>query len=462
MVRAGQERILKESPESRSTPGLCVGRQNENLMAGGQILALGIALGLAVAPFCDATPVDCSLLNDAVDVTVGSNVSELQRVCEDLCDVKGLHDGGSQARDENVGLAFGLVAAAGMSTSLGAGLVFCDSVVTHANRFVLASSLGFSGGVMLYVSFVEIFIKAVDEFSSCDCLWEHDDPTSPAKIMTTLMFFVGILSFVLLDLFIHALQHRAIRLRQCKSDKDLSDSRTTTGLNENGNASNASIAIDQGSEEEAGDLMIDDVQSNAEIHCEESKRLEVSGGFGGHGLDPCVLEKHARENFNLEGSHISETEVQQKLSNMGLLTAVAIALHNFPEGLATFVATLADPTVGVGLAVAIAVHNIPEGLCVSIPIFYASGNRLRAFFLATLSGLAELVGAFLGWIALASTLSPIVYGILFGLVAGMMVAIVMKELIPTAHLYDPKDRVTTWSVFVGMFVMAISLCLFLL
>merc|ERR1712085_173958 len=138
---------------------------------------------------------------------------------------------------------------------------------------------------------------------------------------------------------------------------------------------------------------------------------------------------------------------------MGINTAVAIAIHNFPEGLATFVATLADPAVGVTLAIAIGIHNIPEGLCVALPIYYATGSRIKGFLWALLSGLSEPVGALIGYAIIRSTgedMNQVVYGILFGLVGGMMVMIVVLELLPTAYRYDPTDRFVTNSVVCGM------------
>lgn len=151
---------------------------------------------------------------------------------------------------------------------------------------------------------------------------------------------------------------------------------------------------------------------------------------------------------------------QKKLVKMGLSTALAIALHNFPEGLATFVAALDDPSVGAVLAIAIGIHNIPEGLCVALPIYYATGNRWKAFAWGCLSGLSEPVAALLGWAVLANAMSDNVYAILFGLVSGMMVIISLKELIPTAHRYDPEDTVVTYSLIGGMVIIALSLVLF--
>lgn len=151
---------------------------------------------------------------------------------------------------------------------------------------------------------------------------------------------------------------------------------------------------------------------------------------------------------------------KKKLMMTSLNTAAAIALHNFPEGLATFVATLQDPAVGAVLAIAIAIHNIPEGLCVSMPVYYATGNRWQAFTWGLVSGLSEPLAAFFGWIILASWMDHIAYAVLFGVVAGMMVVISMKELLPTAHRYDPDDSIVTNSFITGMAIMALSLVLF--
>ena len=161
-----------------------------------------------------------------------------------------------------------------------------------------------------------------------------------------------------------------------------------------------------------------------------------------------------------ERGAVQEQAEHKKLMRMSLNTALAIGLHNFPEGLATFVAALNDPSVGAVLAVAIAIHNIPEGLCVAMPIYYATGDKFKAFGWAILSGVAEPIAAVLGWAVLDSSFSDQSYGIVFGLVAGMMVIISVRELLPTAHRYDPDDSVVTYSFVVGMAVMAVSLILF--
>jgi ZIP family zinc transporter len=166
-----------------------------------------------------------------------------------------------------------------------------------------------------------------------------------------------------------------------------------------------------------------------------------------------------REEENKQGSHQSH---DAKLMRMSINTAIAIGIHNFPEGLATFVATLNDPKVGGVLALAIAIHNIPEGLCVAMPVYYATGQRWKAFAWGIISGLSEPIAAVLGYAVLANSFSDVIYAVLFGLVSGMMVVISTRELLPTAHRYDPEDAVVTYSFIAGMGIMALSLILFLL
>jgi len=145
-----------------------------------------------------------------------------------------------------------------------------------------------------------------------------------------------------------------------------------------------------------------------------------------------------------------------KLMRMGLFTALAITIHNFPEGLATFLAALEYPRLGVAIAVAIALHNIPEGISVSVPIFYATGSRRRAFAYSLLSGLAEPVGAVVGYLLLMPILTPAVMGGMFAAVAGIMVYISLDELLPTSRAYG-KGHDSLYGLLAGMGVMALSL-----
>ena len=131
------------------------------------------------------------------------------------------------------------------------------------------------------------------------------------------------------------------------------------------------------------------------------------------------------------------------------------------QGLATFIAALANPSLGVTLCVAIALHNIPEGVAVALPVYYATRSRKKAFMWAFLSGVSEPIGALLGWLVLKDAMGPAVYGVMFGMVAGMMVYVCIRELLPTALRYDAQDRFVTACFMGGAFAMAMSLVLFL-
>ena len=143
---------------------------------------------------------------------------------------------------------------------------------------------------------------------------------------------------------------------------------------------------------------------------------------------------------------------------MGMLSALAIAIHNFPEGLATFAAVLNDPAVGISIAVAIAIHNIPEGIAVSVPVFYATGSRKKAFWLSFLSGLSEPLGALIGFFLLQAVFTPLVFGFVFAGVGGIMVFISIDELFPAAREYG-HGHLAIYGLVVGMAVMAVSLLL---
>lgn len=147
------------------------------------------------------------------------------------------------------------------------------------------------------------------------------------------------------------------------------------------------------------------------------------------------------------------------VKRVGLLTAVAITAHNFPEGLATFFATLEDPAVGMPLAFAIAIHNIPEGIAIAVPVYYATNNKMYAFVACLLSGLAEPIGALLGYAVLRPYLSDAVFGAVFGVIAGVMVFLALDELLPAAKRYA-KGHETVYGLVSGMGVLAISLVLF--
>nr|NLI50757.1 ZIP family metal transporter [Propionibacterium sp.] len=146
------------------------------------------------------------------------------------------------------------------------------------------------------------------------------------------------------------------------------------------------------------------------------------------------------------------------LKRLGVLTAVVIALHNFPEGFATFMAAIQAPALAVPVAVAIGIHNIPEGIAVAVPLYHATHDRTKALGLAALTGLSEPVGGLLGFLVLRPFVSDALLGVVFGIIAGIMVFISLDELLPTAESYG-RHHVAVYGVVAGMALMAISLVL---
>lgn len=414
----------------------------------------------------------------------------------------------------NVGASIGLTFASGACTMLGAAVVFFPKLVKLASRRVLAGALGFSSGVMIYISLVDIFQRSYKAFTSSGM---ND---SQAYGFATLCFFMGVLAMKIVEAIVHRLSgdhhpnrrdvdediqitwnenegHCEMKETQeeeflvphcigCSADPvgDLkkwqanAEAEIMNGMNHKDSARSGSTgtgsfvttgSIGVNDEECAGQDVLTTVlesnDNNQEILSNEStlqsssmsKTRKAVGGAEDAEIKDAKRDIVFRAPVN---SQLSSTEEKKKLARMGLTTAVAIIVHNFPEGLATFVATLSDPASGAVLAIAIGAHNIPEGLCVALPIYYATGSRWKAFSWGFLSGMAEPFAGIMGWLVLATTLTLEVYGALYGLVGGMMIMISMKELIPTAHRYDPEDSVVTYCAIVGMAVMALSLVLF--
>jgi zinc transporter, ZIP family len=317
----------------------------------------------------------------------------------------------SQMFSTDVLIAFGLTLFAGLSTGIGSAIAFFSK--TTNTRF-LAVALGFSAGVMIYVSLVEIFFKAKDTLVA-----EHG--LVQGNWITLLSFFGGILFIGIID-------------RLVPSASNPHEIRT-----------------------------VEDVKEDIETWEEEQERLEkgknLSAGLPGNteATGKSAVTTRAAGG-SVEENDAAADHKNRKLMRMGLFTALAIAIHNFPEGLATFIAALTDLSLGIPIAIAIAIHNIPEGIAVSVPIYYATGSRRRAFKYSFLSGLAEPVGALIGWLILMPYLTDTVFGIVFAGVAGIMVFISFDELLPAAREYG-EHHLSVYGLIAGMAVMGISLVL---
>ncbi len=267
---------------------------------------------------------------------------------------------------ENVWLGLGLTLLAGLATGVGSGIAF---FARRTRTDFLSVALGFSAGVMIYVSFVEILRKANEALAEAL-------GTRGGAWATVASFFGGMALAALID------------------------------------------------------KLVPSAENPHEVHRIEEMRPEAL------------------------------RQADPKLLRMGLFSALAIAIHNFPEGLATFAAALQKPSLGISIALAVAIHNIPEGIAVSVPVYYATGSRRKAFRYSFLSGLAEPLGAMLGYVLFIQFFNEALFGVLFGAVAGIMVFISLDELLPTAREYGEHH----WAVYglvSGMLVMAVSLLLFL-
>ncbi|WP_151746016.1 zinc transporter ZupT [Acinetobacter soli] len=172
-----------------------------------------------------------------------------------------------------------------------------------------------------------------------------------------------------------------------------------------------------------------------------------------------LLDRWVPNPHDLVEKNTAQQLDRRQLQRTGLLTMLAITAHNFPEGLATFFATLDSPMLGAPLAVAIAIHNIPEGIAIAVPVYMATNKKSYAILASLLSGLAEPVGAALGYFLLAPYMGDLVFGIVFGLIAGVMVYLALDELLPTAQRYG-RGHETVYGLVTGMAVLAVSLVLF--
>ncbi|MDD3739493.1 MAG: zinc transporter ZupT [Lentimicrobiaceae bacterium] len=267
-------------------------------------------------------------------------------------------------------IAFSLTLFAGLSTGIGSAIAF---FAKRTNTLFLSVSLGFSAGVMIYISFVELLSDAISTLSAL-----HGE--SNGTLYAVLAFFGGILLIMIIDALVP----------------------------------------------------------------KEENPHEFRG---------------VEEIANVAQSQSATKRKNTKLMRVGLLTALVLAIHNFPEGMVTFLAALKDVKIAVPIAVAIAIHNIPEGIAVSVPIYYATGNRKRAFWLSFLSGLAEPLGALVGYLILAPFLNDNLFGIMFAVIAGIMVFISLDELLPAAEKCGGKHHHAIYGLVAGMAVMAIGLLL---
>ena len=340
----------------------------------------------------------------------------------------------------NVVVAFSLTILAGISTMIGAAAPYFPSRFQNS-PLGLAGALGFAAGVMIYVSFVDIFAgKTLDAF-------EEAEGVGPefAHTVGGLFFFAGMGAIASLN----ALTHRCGAEAFDHSELVMPPAGGRVGGSPGPHSSHWShdgiTYVDQLSSGHAASLLDESYESESYDGTYDEEEEEDSA---------------ATTDCESGGVSTQDPGLEKELFRMSMRTLVAVAVHNVFDGLAVFVSALADGRAGVAVAFAIAVHNAPEGALLALPIYHASGSKARGFWYGSFSGFTEPIGALVGYAILRDSESPWAYGIMFGLVSGMMVFISVRELLPYARRYDPDDRVSTWSCVVGMFVMAVSLALF--
>ncbi|ENB9430422.1 zinc transporter ZupT [Campylobacter jejuni] len=281
---------------------------------------------------------------------------------------------------EQIFIAMLLTLFAGFSTAIGSIIAFFSR---KDDLRVLSLGLGFSAGVMIYISFMEILPTALKDFKNhYDSHW--------AELLGLACFFGGILISLLID-----------------------------------------------------KLIPEDV--NPHEPKEDLSELKI-----------CPLPQKGQNPPKFHPGEKLHQINTKALKRTGIFTALAIAIHNFPEGFATFISSLDNLTLGIAIAIAVAIHNIPEGLAVSLPIYHATGDKKKAFIYSALSGLAEPLGAFVGTLILLPFIGDLTLAISFAVIAGIMVFISLDELLPAAKTYD-KAHDSLYGLIVGMAIMALSL-----
>lgn len=183
--------------------------------------------------------------------------------------------------------------------------------------------------------------------------------------------------------------------------------------------------------------------------------------FGGMGIMALIdmLVPSSDNPHEMKNPDKFDDNGKRNFYRLGLFSVIAIVIHNFPEGIAAFISATRSATIGISIAVAIAIHNIPEGIAVSVPIYYATGDKLRAFKWSLISGLSEPLGAVIAYLILMPYINDTIFGIIFAMVAGIMVYISLDELLPSAEKYG-KHHTAILGLIVGMAIMALSLILF--
>ena len=365
------------------------------------------------------------------------------------------------ATGSDVAVAFGLSFAAGLSTCVGAIVLFFKCLTHLAKPATLGIALGVSAGVMIFISLTEIFNLSVHNFQKGFAVKNELQTTSITsdygEITNTTTnyvncddsickghgwsaasatFLLGVLIIFLLDIVVH---------KMSPDTHEEFDPKELELLHKKDDESAQGPSCD-------GDVK-GCMNGKANGECSNTNIGKNAGHLSSERKNPL-------QNKNTKLATTSSTSSKNQLNRMGILTALAVSIHNLPEGVATYIAAKGGSRLGAAMAIGIALHNIPEGIAIAAPVYFATESKCKAFTWTIVAGFAQPVGSILCWLVIGEGLNPMVDGVIYGIVSGMMVTISFKELIPTSLKYNTDVKVFISSILSGMAIMIISLILF--
>jgi len=307
----------------------------------------------------------------------------------------------------NVGLAFGLTALAAIASALGSFTPFLDYLFPYIpflahvkiteSKGFIAGSLAFSSGVLLSLTLGDLLPEAISSFKTAELF----DKKFSSLVVASIFIFTSLLIIIV---------KKFVKKRQNVNEENFDS-------------------------------------ENAEI-----KEVKI---------DDTSIETKVDENNSLNRVELVDKTQAKRFKSLSFQIAAALALHNFPEGLASFATTLGDERIGIIFAIALSLHKIPEGLIISLPIFYSTGSRWKAFLISATVGIcSQFLGAILGYVLFVTVWNEAVSGVIFSVVTASLLYAILHGMLPMAHHYDPKDKYVTYYTFSGLIFFFIVSALF--
>ncbi|CAG8613785.1 1129_t:CDS:2 [Ambispora gerdemannii] len=322
----------------------------------------------------------------------------------------------------NIGLGFGLTAIAAAACAIGSLAPFLDYLfpflpflqnfrITQSKGF-LAGSLSLASGILLNLALGDLFPEGVSSLGHSKLF-----PMKWSRMIATAVFIFTTTLLITAKYFIRkrfGIKHHHQQY-SCSCDTNLVDTK----------------------------------ESVYNISGDNNEKID-------HQNHVVVVDQSNKASCIIHNGHEDKALEAKRLKSLGIQIAVALAIHNFPEGLATFATTIASARIGVVFAIALALHKFPEGLIIALPIYYATGSRWKAFAIsATVGVFSQMLGAVFGYVLFVTYWNEAVTGFLFSIVTGILLFTILHSMLPLAHSYDPENRYCTIWTFVGIFFFGI-------